>query len=313
MPILAGIDEAGYGPTLGPLVVSAAAFETPDERDLWDALAEGVTRARRRNDPRLVVADSKKVYASGRGMAQLERTVLAFASALGGTCAGPAELIQRVAPNASADEQACLWYAPADGSPLAAAPEAVAAGAELLRGALRRAGVRIVLLASRVMFAPQFNAGVRRYGNKAAVSFGACADLLARLLERGDAFAYVDKQGGRSHYAAVLQDAFPLRRIRVVEEGPRCSRYEIEGERGALKVEFAQGCEDRRLPTALASMLSKYVREAYMRRFNSFWSRRAPHAKPTAGYPQDARRFLAETADARRRLGIEDEDFIRMR
>ena len=45
MTIVAGIDEAGYGPWLGPLVVSAAALRVPPELaevDLWKTLSAGV-------------------------------------------------------------------------------------------------------------------------------------------------------------------------------------------------------------------------------------------------------------------------------
>ena len=75
-----GIDEAGYGPTLGPLVISAAAFreEAPQSGiehfekdtpvfslDLWELLAGVVTRKPDRTH--IPVNDSKKLYKPGKG------------------------------------------------------------------------------------------------------------------------------------------------------------------------------------------------------------------------------------------------------
>jgi ribonuclease HII len=55
---------------------------------------------------------------------------------------------------------------------------------------------------------------------------------------------------------------------------------------------------------ALASMISKYVRELLMREFNRFWQAHVPGLKPTAGYPQDAVRYIDAIRPAMAKLGI---------
>ena len=70
---------------------------------------------------------------------------------------------------------------------------------------------------------------------------------------------------------------------------------------------------DHFLPAALASMFAKYLRELAMRAFNKFWISHAPHAKPTAGYPLDAKRFKKDIAAAQKRLGVRDADLWRNR
>src|SRR6516225_11485909 len=80
MAWIVGIDEAGYGPNLGPLVMTAVACRVPDDVvnvDLWRLLRQGVRRHGQRDDGRPLVADSKLVYSPSRGLAQLEKTVLA--------------------------------------------------------------------------------------------------------------------------------------------------------------------------------------------------------------------------------------------
>jgi hypothetical protein len=67
------------------------------------------------------------------------------------------------------------------------------------------------------------------------------------------------------------------------------------------------------LAAALASMTAKYLREISLRPFNRFWQEHVPGLKPTAGYPNDARRFKAEILAAQQRLGIDDRVLWRCR
>jgi len=74
---------------------------------------------------------------------------------------------------------------------------------------------------------------------------------------------------------------------------------------GGRQIEFRfQPKGERHLPTALASMTAKYLRELAMRPFNAFWQRHVPELKPTAGYPTDAVRFYSDIQPVRRKLKI---------
>ncbi|MGE3181422.1 MAG: hypothetical protein AB7N71_07320, partial [Phycisphaerae bacterium] len=63
MPIIAGIDEAGYGPTLGPLVVAMSVWRVADgceNQNLWSILKKTVSAKRNTKSASLHVADSKE-------------------------------------------------------------------------------------------------------------------------------------------------------------------------------------------------------------------------------------------------------------
>jgi hypothetical protein len=307
------MDEAGYGPNIGPLVVTASVWEVsgdPKRCDFWTLLADAVTQESV-SDSRLRIADSKQVYSPGRGLRELERSVLACLSLLGSRPQTFRELIAQITANGtSLDVEP--WFANSDGPlPLANSVEDVDAAAARLKASLAEAGIRCRTIRSDVILTERFNRLVRELDNKAAALSRASMQLLRSVwnLEAEEPTLVIgDKHGGRDRYADLLIDVLDGRMVMVLEEGGLRSRYKL----GNSELRFQQKAEAH-FPVAVSSMVCKYAREVALELLNSFWQKHIPDLRPTKGYPQDAKRFRAETEEVRRQLGIVDDIFWRER
>lgn len=323
MVVIAGIDEAGYGPVLGPMVVSASAFSVPDESvevSMWRLLTGAVARKRSRRSSAVVIADSKKLYSGLRGaggLAGLERGVLSMLAARGAALESLGQLLEVVCPPARKHMSLYPWYAGGD-VPL---PVGLSAGEVRLSGnsLLRRmtaVGVAPLGMHSEVVLEGEYNRLVGATRNKSAVLLDVTCRLLQKLwLEAPDGRLriYVDRQGGRMRYLPALQRLFEGCRFKIIDETDSASGYRVtDGDRRA-ELYFLTGGEKHQLPVALASMLSKYVRELFMVMFNRFWAKHVPDIAPTAGYYTDGNRFYREIVPAVRRLGLDENQLYRTR
>jgi ribonuclease HII len=102
----------------------------------------------------------------------------------------------------------------------------------------------------------------------------------------------VDKLGGRNFYAPILQSAFPDGWVHTLCEGSAMCHYQILGLEREIQIVFQPRADSAHMTVAIASMISKYVREVCMMQFNRWWAQHVPGIKPTAGYPLDATRFM---------------------
>ena len=180
--------------------------------------------------------------------------------------------------------------------------------AEKLQAAAEQAQVRLVAIRSRAVFPEAWNRLLDEHGNKSTALSFVTLKLLAEALEQFDdepASVICDKHGGRNSYQPLLQRHVTDYLVEVHGEGRDESLYRWGPPERRTQIAFRTKAE-RYLPTALASMASKYLRELAMRAFNDYWGRRVPGLKPTAGYPVDAARFKADIAAAQQELGIED-------
>ena len=322
MPYLLGTDEAGYGPNLGPLVISASLWEVPEGvrgDDLYARLqtviAPGTARSAKDMAQRVAIADSKVLYQSQKGLKLLERGLWAAWSLIERRPAVCGDVWNLLTGSHSGPRCEALC----DGWDALPAPRDFAA-AEIdglrpgLCEALAWAGVRFVDLQSVAIFPREFNDTVDRSDSKGAALSRWTLQLVARMIEplgNEQVSILCDKHGGRDRYLPLLMDSFPDRFIEVVREGRLQSVYRF-GPRRQVEIAF-QAKGESHLPTALASMASKYLRELAMQAFNDFWRRHVADLRPTAGYPVDALRFKADIAAAQQTLGIEDRILWRMK
>jgi len=321
MNFLAGVDEAGLGPILGPLVVAGVALSGPEGTDPWRVLAGHVSRHKHVRG-RVRVADSKKVNQGPHGFRRLEETALAFWAALRGelppTLGGWLQQLGADLPLL----QRCPWYADLS-LPL---PREADAGwlllhAELIGRALRQASVSLLDVAIRPVDVEEWNGLIADTDNKSRAHFHAYAEVIGRILlalpAKFEAGAHghlvADRAGGRVHYARDLQRLRPDARIEILQEEPAVSSYRLHTAAGRVQVTFAEKGEDRAFPTALASCCAKYLRELMVEALNRWFAARVPGLQPTAGYWVDGQRFLGDLEPHLDALGVARHRLVRVR
>ncbi len=315
MNCLAGIDEAGLGPILGPLVVAGCALSGPEGTDPWKVLQRHVSR-RKFQKGRIRVADSKKVNQGPHGLQRLEETALCFWAVQHGDL--PTDLASWLSTLGIdlSHLQRCPWYERLDlRLPLRADADWLRLQAELLGRTMARANIAMRMIAVRPVDVEEWNGLIEDTDNKSRAHFRAYAEVLDRLLTAlpGRGHLVADRCGGRMHYANDLRRLRPGATLEIVSEAPSTSVYRLGTGADAVTITFAEQGEDRSFPTALASCFAKYLRELMVHVLNDWFCARVPGLGRTAGYYVDGHRFLAEIEPHLPTLAVPRERLVRVR
>ena len=304
MAFLAGVDEAGYGPFVGPLTIGYSLFRLADaQTELWQALEPAAARKSRRRagaaERRLWLDDSKLVNQGPHGRARLERSVAAFRELV---TPGRADLDSWVGESPAGEARllrASPWHVSLSG-PLCPHADAGRArlDAEALRRALEPSGASLHAFGARAVPANEWNRALTAHGaNKGEAHFALTMEVVGHLLRITGASPLrmeLDRHGGRMHYAGKLREALGADSVVTHGETEAGSAYTVTIGGRAVQMRFSEGADGQHAPVALASLAAKQTRERLMDLHNEWFGARIPQLKPTKGYALDARRWLRE-------------------
>ncbi|EMI27410.1 ribonuclease H family protein [Rhodopirellula europaea] len=338
---LIAVDEAGYGPKLGPLVIAATLWEGTTESSQWnDTIAEmwDVMKTPVSIDgQRIRVDDSKRVFQSRtqrRGdtspLGNLHRAISFAHRSMGRPESNWQKRLSTLIP----DDLDCVasipWLADmlTPGRWLRELPDQWLSEESIARATQAWAvpDWKITDARARMVTAKAFNAFCEptasgTSANKSDLlgetSLGLVASILnsQRLESHKHGQIFFDRHGGRRYYAGVIAATFPDAIVRVVDETSRCSVYDVKTATHQLRMHFTvKG--DSFVPVAMSSLHAKCLREIAMAFFNHHfedrWLGPEPY-QPTAGYPVDADRFLAAATATLNSQSIATSDLIRCR
>jgi ribonuclease HII len=331
MVVLAGIDEAGFGPILGPLVVSSSAFSLPNHfltADLWQILRKSVGSTRKHLAGRLLITDSKKAYSKQKGIGHLQRTVLTCLDCLGKKPTTLTELLTLLSPDCIGRLGDYPWHrdigdyrlsvdvAPASTTICSAATSDIAIASSVLKEDLASNGIELLELRSRCLDVAYYNKMVGSVKNKSNVLFTAVSQLIKNVFDNSETEylqVIVDRQGGRTRYRRNLQRMFPDMELKILREGSAASSYELNSNGRQMRLHFVVGADQRFFPVSLASMVSKYVRELLVDNMNRYFTELIPELKPTAGYWKDGLRFIEDLKKNTPRVTFDSSQLVRLR
>lgn len=291
--LVVGIDENGYGPLLGPLVVTATLLEVEDEK----LLLKGNLK------------ESKQVFLSGEKMSDGEILVLSFYLHLKKhKPATPqqflADLILPIDDNCNSPLSIC---SPQFRLPHWCDDDAIDEG--LATQFLKEVGAKLVEIKSISLCPAQFNKRAKNI-SKAQLDYLLFETLILHMRNQ-----YPEKRilflcgfiGSTKNYS---QFFYNLASEEWEEESNNAEVRYVFPNWGEIR--FIKDGDKLYFPIALSSLVGKYIRELFIEQLNIIIKEHIQGINHTSGYPNtQTNEFITKTSKLRAKLGIPESCFIR--
>ena len=309
--LVLGIDEAGYGPNMGPFVVVATAWRVPQDlavEQMHELLLPEIqplslhSKNHAKKGAHVPLGDSKKIYTGKFGWESLcygahfllesversQKDTLRNHDLNTGKTKGACSIEDSGAqlyPQDWARVKKVPWLSslwlerPVDLDLTDSLCTIAQEARESARSKLRTLGIELVAAQGRLIDEVEWNRLVKQFQNKSSVlselTLGLARYLANETVQANEPIEiYCDKHGGRNRYQALLMNAFEGQWFDTHAETSRLSRYSTVWADHPLMIQFrVEG--DSLVPSAAASILAKWTRELAMKALNEFWINQA--------------------------------------
>jgi len=335
MTLVIGIDEVGYGPKLGPLIITGIVFDIPnyDNNDIWGLLGISKNNKKSHSDTQplarsdIVVCDSKKLFHGN--LARLEKNALPFIEKFLGFNTEYTYKQVLSALNIADSLNLYSWYERDLSLPLIVRAYDIKKQVQKLNDAFTGANIKLKDIKINIVEPIAFNKGICAFGNKSKLLFYETWKIIEHFISKypeEKIVIWCGKQGGRNYYLDDIRCVLPQVpnlaskvgcKIFSLREGKDISEYKIVGKVGYNKTDynfsiaFIVDGEDKCFLISLASIIGKYIRELSMKLFNIYWQNKIQDLKPTSGYGTKTNFFLQKIKPFLNNNGLSH--FVRVR
>jgi ribonuclease HII len=292
-----GIDEVGYGPKLGPLIVCGVCF-----------ISDKIKRVAKKINA--MVCDSKKLYSPKRGLQELENTALSFMKALLKNKLNIKNVITRFCICDQSKLLSLPWYKNLT-LPVSQNIDRINRNSEIIK----KEGIKFNIFLD-IIEAERFNKGVMHFCSKLDYLSNVVMNVVkacAGSFICSNYRIFVGKQGARTYYLEGLRKYFPEGKIKKIAEKKDSSKYRIYLNKSRLDVNFLLNGEDKSFFIALSSIIGKYIREIFMKNFNSYWTQKIPGINYTSGYMPECKNFIKKLRPYIKKHNIPESLIIRVK